>query len=516
MTITRRLLLLGTSALATLANLPRLARAQGTRQTSKLTLVLVNDIYQMNEQTGPDGRKRGGFPRLATIVKAERAKAAQTGSHVIFAHAGDTLSPSLMSGIDHGYHIISLLNMIPPDIFVPGNHEFDFGKQVFLQRMKEAQFPLYAANMRDANGATMPGFKDRSIVELAGVKVGLTGAALTETPQLANSGDVRFSPLVASMQEQCKTLRAEGADFVIAVVHAPRDQDMQLFASRAAEVVLTGHDHDLFIDYDGRGAIVESSHDALAVTVIDLAIELDTRDGRRLTWFPNIRPIDTADIEPDPDVLLAVRGFENELNKEFDVAIATTEVTLDSRTAAVRTSEAAIGNLYADAIRATTESDIAIINGGGLRGEKVYPPGSSITRRDVLLELPFGNHVAVLGISGKDVRAALENGVSLLPRTAGRFPQISGMRFAADLSKPAGQRVLSVHVGDAPLDETKIYRMATNDFMARGGDGYSMFRDAKQLVPEVDGPLISNEVMVYLRQLGTVKTGIDGRIVLKQ
>lgn len=513
MTITRRLLLLGSSAIALLANLPR-ALAQGAH-TSKLTFVLVNDIYQMNEETGSDGRKRGGFPRLATIVKAERAKAAQSGSHVIFAHAGDTLSPSLMSGIDRGFHIISLLNMIPPDIFVPGNHEFDFGKEVFLQRMKEANFPLYAANMRDGNGAMFPGFKDRAILDLGGIKVGLTGAALTETPQLANSGDVRFSPLVAAMQEQCKTLRAEGADFVVAVVHAPRDQDMQLFASRAADVILTGHDHDLFIDYDGRTAIVESSHDGLAVTVIDLTIQLDTREGRRVTWFPNIRPIDTADIEPDPDVLLAVRGFENELSKEFDVPLATTQVTLDSRTAAVRTGEAAIGNLYADAVRAQTESDLAIINGGGLRGEKVYPPGSAITRRDVLLELPFGNHVAVLAISGKDVRAALENGISLLPRTAGRFPQVSGLRFQADLSKPSGQRVLSVHVGNTPLDNAKIYRMATNDFMARGSDGYTMFRDAKPLVPEYDGPLISNEVMVHLRKLGTVKTGIDGRIVLK-
>lgn len=514
MTITRRLLLLGSSALATLASLPRLALAQAA-QTTKLTFVLVNDIYQMNEETGPDGRKRGGFPRLATIVKAERAKAAQSGNRVIFAHAGDTLSPSLMSGIDRGYHIISLLNMIPPDIFVPGNHEFDFGKEVFLQRMKEAKFPLFAANMRDAKGAVLPGFKDRTIFNVGGIKIGLTGAALTETEQLSSSGDVKFSPLVASMQEQCKTLRNEGADFVVTVVHAPRDQDMALFQSRAADLILTGHDHDLFIEYDGRTAIVESAHDGLVVTVIDLTIGLDTREGRRITWFANIRPIDTANIEPDPEVLLAVRGFENELSKEFDVALAKTDVALDSRTATLRTSEAALGNLYADAVRATTESDVAIMNGGGLRGGKVYPPGSEITRRDVLLELPFRNHVAVLAISGKDVRAALENGISLLPRNAGRFPQVSGMRFEADLSRPPGQRVLSVRVGNAPLDETKIYTLATNDFMARGNDGYTMFRDAKQLVTDVDGPLISNEVMAYLRKLGTVKTGVEGRIVFK-
>ena len=514
MNITRRLLLLGSSAFAALASLPRYALAQSP-QTTKLTFVLVNDIYLMNEETGPDGRKRGGFPRLATIVKAERAKAAQSGHRVLFAHAGDTLSPSLLSGIDRGYHIMSLLNMIPPDIFVPGNHEFDFGKDVFLQRMKEAKFPLFAANMRDAKGAAVPGFKDRTIIDAGGIKIGLTGAALTETPQVADSGDMKFSPLVASMQEQCKALRSEGADFVVTVVHAPRDQDMALFQSRAADLILTGHDHDLFVDYDGRTAIVELAHDGHYVTIVNITIQLDTREGRRITWFANIRPIDTANIEPDPDVLAAVKGFENELSKEFDVAIAKTDVQLDSRTATVRTGEAAIGDLYADAIRAQTDAEIAILNGGGLRGEKIYPPGSSITRRDVLLELPFRNHVAVLAISGKDVRAAIENGLSLLPRTAGRFPQVSGMRYEADLSKPPGSRVLSIHVGNAPLDDTRIYKLATNDFMARGNDGYTMFRDAKRLVTDVDGPLISNEVMAYLRKLGTVKTGIQGRIVFK-
>lgn len=514
MNITRRLLLLGSSAFAALASLPRVALAQSPRAT-KLTFVLVNDIYLMNEETGPDGRKRGGFPRLATIVKAERAKAAQAGNRLIFAHAGDTLSPSLMSGIDRGYHIIQLLNMIPPDIFVPGNHEFDFGKEIFLRRMKEAKFPLYAANMRDADGAPMPGFKDRAILDAGAIKIGLTGAALTETPQVADSGDVKFAPLVASMQEQCKLLRGEGADFVVTVVHAPRDQDMALFQSRAADLILTGHDHDLFVDYDGRTAIVESAHDAHYVTVIDITIQLDTSEGRRISWFAKIRPIDTANIEPDPEVLAVVRGYEAELSKELDVAIAKTEVALDSRTATVRTGEAAIGNLYADAVRAQTGADIAILNGGGLRGEKVYAPGSAITRRDVLLELPFRNHVAVLTISGKDVRAAIENGLSLLPRTAGRFPQVSGMRYEADLSRPPGSRVLAIHVGGAPLDAAKSYKLATNDFMARGGDGYVMFRNGKQLVSDVDGPLISNEVMGYLRKLGTVKTGVEGRIVFK-
>jgi 5'-nucleotidase/UDP-sugar diphosphatase len=512
MPLTRRLFLLGSSCLALLTSLPRLARAE----TARITFILVNDIYLMNEEEGPDGKKRGGFPRLAAIVKAEREKAEKSGGRAIFVHAGDTLSPSLMSGIDRGYHIVQLLNMIPPDAFVPGNHEFDFGKDVFLQRMKEAQFPLFAANMRNGDGSVLPGFKDRIIFEIDGVRIGLTGQALTETPQVSNSGDVRFSPLVASVREQTKTLRSEGADFTVAVVHAPRSQDLELFNGRAADLILTGHDHDLFLDYDGRTAIVESSHDAHYVTMIDLTIRVGLSEGRRVTsWFPKFRVVDTADVDPDPTVLAVVRGYEAELSKELDVAIATTAIQLDSRTATVRTGEAAIGDLFADAIRATTGADIAITNGGGIRGEKVYPPGSAITRRDVLAEFPFGNHVALIDISGKALRAALENGISRMPDSAGRFPQISGMSFEADLSKPAGQRVLSVRAGNEPLDDSRIYKLATNDFMARGSDGYTMFRDAKRLIPDADGPLMANDVMVYLKKIGTVKTGVDGRIVFK-
>src|SRR5262245_38847792 len=127
--------------------------------TAQVTFVLVNDIYQMADQAMADGRRRGGFARLAAVVKAERAKAAAAGSQVIFAHGGDTLSPSLMSGIDQGAHIITLTNLIPPDIFTPGNHEFDFGKAIFLQRMGDANFARYAANLRGADGAPLPNFK---------------------------------------------------------------------------------------------------------------------------------------------------------------------------------------------------------------------------------------------------------------------------------------------------------------------------------------------------------------------
>ena len=100
----------------------------------------------------------------------------------IYAHAGDLISPSLLSGFDQGAHTIALTNLAPPDIFTPGNHEFDFGPEVFFQRMKEAKFPLYAANLRTADGKPLEGFKDRSIVDLGGVKVGIVGLTAEDSP----------------------------------------------------------------------------------------------------------------------------------------------------------------------------------------------------------------------------------------------------------------------------------------------------------------------------------------------
>ena len=151
-----------------------------------------------------DGKQRGGFARLAAVVKAERAKARASGGHVIFAHGGDTLSPSLMSGIDRGAHIITLTNLIPPDIFAPGNHEFDFGKAIFLQRMAEAKFPLYAANLRGPDGQPLPKFKDRSIVTVDGVRIGLTGATYDDSPRASNPEDLQFLPTVATITEQAR------------------------------------------------------------------------------------------------------------------------------------------------------------------------------------------------------------------------------------------------------------------------------------------------------------------------
>jgi 2',3'-cyclic-nucleotide 2'-phosphodiesterase (5'-nucleotidase family) len=496
--------------LATLAPLP-LVRAQTTHSTT-VTFLLVNDIYQMSEQVMADGKARGGFARLAAVVKTERAK----GGHVIFAHGGDTLSPSLMSSFDRGAHIMALTNMIPPDVFVPGNHEFDFGKAVFLQRMDEARFPIYAANLRAPDGSALPGIKDRAMLTLDGVRIGIAGATFEDTPRASSPEDLQFAPTVPAMRAQAQALRGEGADFLLAVAHIERRAAQDLYASRAFDLILTGHSHDLFAQFDERAAMAEASYDAHYLVAVDVAITVTERDGRRQTeWWPQFRIVDTAAVTPDAAVAMEVAKYEAEFTREMDVALGSTAVELDSRSATVRTGEAAIGALFADAMRVTMRADVAVMNGGGVRAGKVYPPGSTITRRDVLAELPFSNRVVVIEIAGAGLKAAIENGLAQLPEADGRFPQVSGMAATYDASLPPGSRVLTMTVGGAPLDPARIYRVAINDFLARGGDGYDTLRDAKRITPDNDAPLLANEVMTYVRGLGTVRVSVEGRMVAR-
>jgi len=491
----------------------RPAWAQATH-TASITFVLFNDFYLMGEQPFPDGKSRGGFARLASIVKAERARAASDGRNVIVAHGGDTLSPSVMSGLDRGAHIVALTNMIAPDIFAPGNHEFDFGKAVFLKRMAEAKFPLYGANLRDAAGATIPNFKDHALLDFNGVRIGLTGLAYEQSPRMSSPEDLRFASTIDTTRTEAAALRAAGADFVCAVMHCNRGDAIKLQYERVAELLLTGHTHDLLVSYDDKCALVESGYDAHYVTCVDVTISVREDGGKRVaTWRPNFRVIDSGDVTPDPEVAAAVAKFEASLIDKMSDPLCVTTVALDSSTATVRTREAAIGNLFADAMRAGTHADAAVLNGGGIRAGKTYEPGARISQGDVLAELPFNNRIVVVEIAGAELRRAMENGLSLLPRASGRFPQVSGIALEFELARTPGSRIVAMRVGGAPLDERRIYRVAVLDYLARGGDDYTMFASAKRVTPDNDAQLMVNEVVEYLRRIGTASTGVEGRVV---
>src|SRR5262249_50978709 len=148
-----------------------------------------------------------------------------------------------------------------------------------------------------------------------------TGATYDDTPRTSSPEDLKFLPTVATTKDAAEALRREGADFVVAVVHARREQDYAIFETRAVDLVLGGPDHDVFTEFDGRNAMAESSYDAHYATAIDVAINVkEESDRRSVTWWPQFRIIDTATVTPDPEVAAVVAKYEGELSKEIDAS----------------------------------------------------------------------------------------------------------------------------------------------------------------------------------------------------
>ncbi len=477
-----------------------------------VTFLLISDIYEMASAKS----KRGGFARVNAIAKAERAK----GGNLIYAHAGDFISPSLLSGFDKGEHVVELTNLAPPDIVVPGNHEFDFGKEAFLKRMGELNSKILSANLRRADGTKVPGIDDTMMMSfgdasdpMKSIKVGIVGLTLEDSPVLSSPGDLKFANSIDTAMASAKALKKQGADILVAILHEDIATDRKLYGNGTFDFVLTGHDHDLTVNYNGRTVMAESRSEGDLVVALDVKFSIGEKRGkRRVKWWPNFRIIDSATVAPDPESLAKVQSYQATLSKELDVAVGTTSTELDSRKPSVRSGETAIGNLIADAQKAAVGADIAMANGGGIRGNKIYDAGTELTRRDILTELPFGNLNILIEVDGATVKAALENGVSQVEKTAGRFPHVSGMSFSFDKSKPAGERVSNIMIGDAPLDMAATYKLATNDYAAGGGDGYKMFRKAKVLIGGLSAKLLANDVMAYIRKQGSVAPKIEGRI----
>jgi 2',3'-cyclic-nucleotide 2'-phosphodiesterase (5'-nucleotidase family) len=477
-------------------------------ETFTVTFVQTNDIDRMDA-----GDDRGGFAKLAAVVNAERAK----GGNVFFVHSGDTISPSLLSGIDKGAHVIDILNQMKLDVMVPGNHEFDFGPDIFVERMKQATFPVVSSNVVMPEGGGPPNSAVNRIVEVNGVNIGFYGLTTEDTVEVSSPGDIVFTDSVDTGVDAAEDLRTAGADIVVAVVHTPIDVDFALARADAADVILSGHDEHLLAYYDGRRVLTESGSQADWVVITDLTVNREEADGKvTIAWHPEFRLVDTVSVEPDPAIAEVVASYNAKLDAALGEVVGKTETALDSRRATVRSQEAAIGNLIADAIRSTVGADVAITNGGGIRGDREYSAGIDLTGKDVFSELPFGNKTVKLEVTGEQIVAALENGFSQVETGAGRFPQVSGLTVTADVSEPPGSRVVDVRVGGAPVDPAKTYTLATNDFMARGGDGYTPFAGATNLINAVDATLMASQVMDYIKAAGTISPKVEGRIVIKQ
>lgn len=479
--------------------------APAAAEPVKLSLLHINDIDRIEDLEG-----RGGLARLMTLVNRERAAA----EYSVFTHGGDTISPSLLAGFDKGAHMIDLFNEAELDVMVLGNHELDFGPEVARQRISEARFPILSANAVDTTGRLIEGTLATWTKEVGPYTVGFLGLTTPETPEISSADGITFKPLLETARELSANLRSNGADLIVALAHIGIGDDMQFaYADSGIDILLSGHDHLQITYYDGKFAFVESGSQGDNLMVVEVTMDtVDNRGQQEFVWSPQFRILSTQDVEPDPVMAAKVQTYLDQLSKELDVAIGKSLTPLDSRRATIRTSEAAIGNLIADAIRAGVGADVAITNGGGIRGDKTYEAGITLTRRDIQTELPFGNRTVKLEMSGAQLLKALEHGVSAVEEGHGRFPHVSGIVMTWSRSAPPGQRVKSVTVDGKPLDPAATYTVATNDFIADGGDGYTILTEAKSLVDDDAAQYMASMVMDFIAAAGEVAPKVEGRV----
>lgn len=486
-----------------------------TAEPLSLTIVHVNDWDRM---AGEDGR--GGAARIAAVVAEERARAEAGGGHAIVTFGGDMISPSLLSGIDKGAHMIALADAIGFDVAVLGNHEFDFGPEVLRERLSESGIVWLAGNVRSGGEAGFPGTRATTMIERGGYGIGFLGLVTPDTAEVSSPGeDVSFASVAETGAALARELKEAGADLVVALTHDGLSGDLELLrAARDIDVVLGGHDHLLIARYDGRQAVMKAGSQGRHVGVLDL--EIDRAEGRAgapvVVWSPGFRLRSTAGVAEDAAVAAMVGRYQERLDRDLGAAIGESATALDTRRASVRSGETAFGNLLTDAMRAATGSDVALINGGGIRGDTTYPPGARITRKLLLTELPFGDRTVKLRLTGAGIRRALENGVGPVEGGGGRFPQVSGLAFSFDVRRPPGTRVTAVTVGGAALDAGRTYTVATNDFLADGGDGYAAFRSGEVLIDARSGGLTAGQLIDHVIAAGVVSPTIEGRIVREE
>jgi 5'-nucleotidase / UDP-sugar diphosphatase len=258
---------------------------------------------------------------------------------------------------------------------------------------------------------------------------------------------------------------------------------------------------------------------AKALGVLDLYL----KNGRIVKYAGHLEMIKPVPGQEDKEIQHIVSKYSQQVDALLDLKVGETEEDLDGET--VRLRETNLGDLVADIMRTTAGADAALINGGSIRASILR---GTIRAKDIYTALPFDNYVVAIKMTGKQLREALEHGVSGLTEKAGRFPQVSGLTFTYSRTSPAGSRVRSVTVGGRPLEPAKEYTVATNDFLAAGGDGYRSFGEAlkagegyqeqggaltsKNLTYNVPGTFLRDLVIGYIKGKRTIAPKVEGRI----
>ncbi|MBQ8312349.1 MAG: bifunctional metallophosphatase/5'-nucleotidase [Clostridia bacterium] len=504
-------MLLGCTAVAEEAAAPAL--------TKDLVILYTSDVHC--------GIESGwGYAGLAAL----RDSLAED-NHVVLVDDGDSIQGAPIGTMTKGEALIDLMNAVGYDIATPGNHEFDYGMERFLELAEKAEFP-YISSTFNKEGELV--FEPYVIKEFDGVKVAFVGISTPKT--LTSSTPAYFMDdegnfiygffedetgegVYNAVQSAVDAAIGEGAEIVIAMAHTGNEAECEPWTyadiianTNGIDAYLDGHSHDLeqviMKNKDGEDVLRSACGTKLeSIGYLIISAEDGSMTCGTYDWAYDF----AASALIKNDITTAVENATAELKVKLEEVVATTQVDLVIKDPAtgvriVRTAETNLGDLCADAYRDQSGADVAIVNGGGVR-ETIK--AGNITLNDILLVHPYGNAMCVVEVTGQKILDALEYACKDVPSEFGGFLQVSGMTFEIHTYIPSSvkmdekkmfvsvdgeYRVKNVMVGGEPLDLEKTYTLASHNYKLRNnGDGNTVFDDCPMLQEDVK---LDNQVLI--------------------
>ena len=485
-----------------------------------------------------------GYAKVAALKESYEAR----GAYVLLLDAGDFAQGDPAVSESEGAAAVELMNLTGYDLAVPGNHEFDYGYNRLCSLAEEAEFPLAAANVRYQGQAAFPAYE--IFTAPSGTKIGVFGLTTPETATKAHPAKIQGvtflsgQALINCAREQVAALERAGCDYIICLGHlgidaasAPNRSVDLLEQVEGIDCFIDGHSHSTQADIAAvaPGGTVNGTELTSAGTKLEeVGVITISPDGTA-----SAQTVALADLQ-DADQAVADRAaaIQKEIDDEYGTVFAKTEVELDGESDHVRSRETNLGNLVADALawgarEAGEPVDAAVINGGSIRASI---PQGGITKKMIRTVLPFGNTLSIVKITGAELLEALEASTYCTPSPMGSFPQVFGMAFSVDTDAAydsgaeypntyyhAPESIQRVHIdsiGEEPFDPDAVYTIATNDFLAAGGDSYYAFQTASvryDLGLSVD-EVVADYITEYLGGTVTYESYAlpDGRITLEQ
>ena len=462
----------------------------------KIVLLHSNDTHG----AAAFGESCVGFDGAAAI----RARYEAGGAGVLLLDAGDFSQGQPIIDLYDGLTALEFMNAAGYDAAAIGNHEFDHSFDTLLKMLNSAEFPLLSANITYKDTGDLV-FEAHRVFELDGAKIGVFGLATPGTmtsASPANTANISFGrdadELCAIAAEQVAQLESAGCDLIACLGHLGDDSSAAPY--RSLDVIENVSGIDLFIDGHSHSSYESGQMvgDTLLVSAGERfeflgAVVYDPADG---SLSASLLTADDVG-QPDKAVTAIIEAYAGEVEADYGAVFAKTEVDLDGERDTNRTGETNLGDLTSDAVlwqarRSFGEVDAAINNGGAIRAGI---PAGDITKNDLVTVFPYGNTISILKLTGAQLLEAIEAATWCTPISAGSFPQVAGIELRLNTSvdyapgalypdstyyAPAepGSRVTIRTVGGEAFDPEAVYTIATNDFLAIGGDTYYVFTQA--------------------------------------